>query len=110
MLPNRYNVYLHDTPQHELFEREQRTFSHGCIRVHEPLELATLILNDSARWSPASLQAAIASGVTRTINLEVPVPVLLLYWTASADLHGELHFYRDVYHRDEVLLGTLDQH
>jgi L,D-transpeptidase YcbB len=109
VMPNSYNVYLHDTPSHELFEREQRTFSHGCIRVHEPLRLAALILNEFARWSPESIQAAIETGATRAIRLATPVPVLVLYWTASTDLHGELHFYRDVYGRDAALLRALDR-
>jgi murein L,D-transpeptidase YcbB/YkuD len=109
MFPNAYNVYLHDTPARELFERERRTFSHGCIRVHDPVQLATLILDDSVRWNATSIQAAIDSGATRTITLQTPIPVLILYWTASADLHGELHFYRDVYKRDAALLRALDQ-
>jgi L,D-transpeptidase YcbB len=108
MFPNSYNVYLHDTPARELFERERRTFSHGCIRVHEPIQLATLILDDSVRWNAQSIQAAMESGETRTITLQKPIPVLILYWTASADLHGELHFYRDVYNRDAALLRALD--
>ncbi|HEX6133315.1 MAG TPA: L,D-transpeptidase family protein [Longimicrobiales bacterium] len=105
--PNRYNVYLHDTPARYLFEREQRTFSHGCIRVQDPLLLAELALKD-ARWSTASLRAAIETGATRTIPLNEPLQVLVLYWTASADRHGELHFYRDVYGRDAALLAALD--
>lgn len=109
MFPNPYNVYLHDTPARNLFDREQRTFSHGCIRVQDPLTLAELILDDPVRWNRSQLEAAIATGRTRTIPLENPLPVLVLYWTASADLHGELHFYRDVYRRDEALLRALDQ-
>jgi murein L,D-transpeptidase YcbB/YkuD len=106
-LPNRYNVYLHDTPSKELFERQERTFSHGCIRVQHVLRLAELVLDDAA-WGSDSLKAAIARGATVTIPLRRPLPVLLLYWTAAADLHGELHFYRDVYARDEPLLRALD--
>jgi murein L,D-transpeptidase YcbB/YkuD len=107
VLPNAYNVYLHDTPARALFASEQRTFSHGCIRVSNPLELAALVL-DSPRWSVEALRAAIAMGATRTIPLERPMPVLILYWTASADLHGELHFYTDVYGRDAALLRALN--
>ncbi|HSL71720.1 MAG TPA: L,D-transpeptidase family protein [Longimicrobiales bacterium] len=109
MFPNQYDVYLHDTPAPELFEREQRTFSHGCIRVRDPLRLAELVLNDSTRWNRSTLQSAIDTGERRTITLESPIPVLVLYWTASADLHGELHFYRDLYQRDPALLRALDQ-
>jgi L,D-transpeptidase YcbB len=107
IFPNPYNVYLHDTPSKGLFEREQRTFSHGCIRVQDPRRLAELVLNDPARWSRGALDSAIAGGRTRTITLETPLPVLVLYWTALADLHGELHFYRDVYGRDEAVLRAL---
>ncbi|MHB1168278.1 MAG: L,D-transpeptidase family protein, partial [Longimicrobiales bacterium] len=108
MFPNRYNVYLHDTPARELFGREQRTFSHGCIRVEDPLRLAELVLDDVA-WSRAAIEAAMADGRTRTIRLEKALPVLLLYWTASTDLHGELHYYRDVYERDAPLLRELNR-
>jgi murein L,D-transpeptidase YcbB/YkuD len=108
VFPNPYNVYLHDTPARQLFEQEQRTFSHGCIRVQNPLDLAVLVLDDPVSWSREALERAIALGTTRTIDLAEPLPVLVLYWTASADLHGELHFYRDVYGRDPAVLAALD--
>lgn len=108
MFPNAHSVYLHDTPTRALFERDTRTFSHGCIRVQDPLRLAELLLDDGEQWSRAGLEAAIATGETRTVSLDRPVPTLLLYWTASADLHGELHFYRDVYGRDDRLLRALN--
>ena len=107
VFPNRFNVYLHDTPQRHLFERDQRLFSHGCIRVQEPLRLAELVLDDP-EWTRPALESAIATGETRVIRLHRPIPVLVLYWTASADRHGELHFYRDVYGRDGALLAALD--
>lgn len=108
MFPNQYNVYLHDTPSRELFAREDRNFSSGCIRVEDPITLAELVLDDP-RWTRETLEAAIATGRTRTIPLEVPLPVLILYWTASADLHGEMHYYRDAYGRDAPLLRALDR-
>jgi L,D-transpeptidase YcbB len=109
VFPNPYNVYLHDTPSKSLFEREERTFSRGCIRVQDPLQLAELILDEPMRWSRAALLSAIATGRTHTIVLEQPLPVLVLYWTASADLHGGLHFYRDVYGRDAAVLSALQR-
>ena len=108
LFPNRYNVYLHDTPSRSLFDREQRVFSHGCIRVQDPIRLAELILNDSVRWSQAALRREIGKGALQRIPVSGQLPVLVLYWTASADLHGELHFYRDVYGRDSRLLHALD--
>ena len=107
VFPNAYHVYLHDTPVRQLFEQEQRTFSHGCIRVQDPVRLAELVLKDPT-WSHAALSEAIAAGPTRRIELAEPLPVLILYWTASADLNGELHFYRDVYRRDAALLEALE--
>jgi murein L,D-transpeptidase YcbB/YkuD len=109
VFPNPHNVYLHDTPQRDLFARERRLFSHGCIRVENPIELAALILNEPGRWSVAALESALAAdGETRVIPLRDPLPVLILYWTAAADADGELHFYRDVYQRDAALLAALD--
>jgi murein L,D-transpeptidase YcbB/YkuD len=109
VFPNEHNVYLHDTPSRSLFEREERLFSHGCIRVENPLRLAELVLGDPVLWSRARIEATIATGETRTIRLERPLPVLILYWTASTDLDGELHFYRDVYERDAELLAALNR-
>jgi murein L,D-transpeptidase YcbB/YkuD len=106
VLPNRYNVYLHDTPARSLFEKDTRTFSHGCIRVERPVQLAASIFED-ARWDQPSLEAEIRAGKTVRIPLSNPLPVLVLYWTASADLHGELHYYRDVYQRDASVLQAL---
>ncbi|HSJ24946.1 MAG TPA: L,D-transpeptidase family protein [Longimicrobiales bacterium] len=108
MFPNDHNVYLHDTPSRDLFERDQRLFSHGCIRLQDPIRLAELILADLGGWDRDALQQAIATGRNRTVHLARPLPVHVLYWTASADLHGELHFHRDVYDRDADLLTALD--
>ena len=107
--PNPYSVYLHDTPARTLFQREERLFSHGCIRVQDPLALAELLLDQPERWTRASLQAAIAAGSTAAIPMRRPVSILVQYWTASADEHGEIHFYRDVYGRDAAVLAALSQ-
>lgn len=108
MFPNRHNVYLHDTPARALFEQEDRLFSHGCIRISDPLRLAELLLAGTT-WDRPALEAAVSARGTRTIRLPRPVPVLIQYWTASTDLHRELHFYRDVYGRDAAVLRGLDR-
>lgn len=108
MLPNPYNVYLHDTPNQSLFALEQRLFSHGCIRVEDPVGLATEVLDQPATWSRQALEAAIADGETRTIPLERPLMVYVVYWTAEADPDGKLHFYPDLYERDPQVLTALD--
>ncbi len=108
MLPNEHSVYLHDTPTRGLFAREERLFSHGCIRVEDPVGLAEMVLGDTARWKRATLEAAIDSGATRTIRLARPVPVFVLYWTAATDPRGAVHFHSDVYGRDAGVLAKLD--
>jgi murein L,D-transpeptidase YcbB/YkuD len=107
--PNPYFVYLHDTPTRSLFDRSQRTFSSGCIRIERPLELVELLLADPARWDAAAIRAAVDAGTTRTVLLPRTVPVLLIYWTADADPDGHVVFKRDVYGRDARLLRALDR-
>ena len=107
LFPNPYNVYLHDTPGTQLFRQEERLFSHGCIRLEDPLDLAVLILGDSTEWSLETLQAALGTGETRTIQLPQPIPVFVLYWTAAVDGRGRPVFYDDVYGRDETILEAL---
>ncbi|MBS0376654.1 MAG: L,D-transpeptidase family protein [Proteobacteria bacterium] len=107
--PNPYLVYLHDTPSRSLFDRNDRTFSSGCIRVERPLELAERLLADPAHWDAAAIRAAVEAGTTRTVRLARPVPVLLIYWTAEVDpADGRVIFKRDVYRRDARLLRALD--
>lgn len=106
MFPNRFNVYLHDTPSKSLFNRDLRVFSHGCVRVQNPLELAELLLADQG-WSKARIDAQIAQGGQRIINLKTQVPVHVTYMTAWANKDGSIHFRRDVYKRDEQLARVL---
>jgi murein L,D-transpeptidase YcbB/YkuD len=108
MFPNEHNVYLHDTPTPELFGREERLFSHGCIRVEDPLGLAELVLGEPTTWNRATLREAIDSGAQRTIRLPTPIPVFVLYWTAAVDLQGTIHFSEDVYRRDAGILSALN--
>lgn len=108
LLPNRYIVYLHDTPDKGLFAASRRTFSSGCVRVQNPVALATLVLQDSVRWSREKILAAIKTGKTRTVPLPKRIPVYLLYLTATAE-GDELHFRDDVYNRDDKLLKALDR-
>jgi L,D-transpeptidase YcbB len=107
MFPNPYMVYLHDTPAKSLFEQDQRTFSSGCIRVQKAFDLAELVLNDP-QWNRESMDAVIATGETRTVNLKQPVPVLILYWTAQPRPDGQVAFRNDVYERDPETLAALN--
>jgi murein L,D-transpeptidase YcbB/YkuD len=108
MFPNPHFVYLHDTPSRNLFERDVRAFSSGCIRVERPLELAELLLNDPGTWSLEKIQRAIDTEKTQTVTLPTPVPVLLYYWTAQGQSDGNVHFKNDVYRRDPGVLKALD--
>ena len=107
MFPNEHAVYLHDTPSRALFDRAQRAFSSGCIRVEKPFELAEILLGD-AGWTQQRFQEVLDSGETRTVNLSKPMPVLLLYWTAEVGADGTVHFYEDVYERDAAVAAALD--
>src|SRR5262249_15608840 len=107
MFPNSHSVYLHDTPSKNLFDKSDRAFSSGCIRVENPLELAALLLDGQKGWDRAAIDAAIAAGTTRTVTLETRVPVLLLYWTAWVDTGGTLQIRRDLYGRDVKAAAAL---
>ena len=107
MFPNPHAVYLHDTPARALFEKQERAFSSGCIRLERPLELAELLLDD-AQWGAPAIRAAIETGITRTLPLKRQVPVMLLYFTAEADADGIARFRPDLYGRDARVLAALD--
>ena len=109
MLPNPYNVYLHSTPARQLFSRSRRAFSHGCIRVSDPVALATLVLGNAAgHWTPQAIEAAMNGPDDVHVRLAKPVRVLILYGTALATEDGPVLFFDDLYGHDrrlEKLLG-----
>ena len=100
MFPNPYLVYLHDTPSQALFDRADRAFSSGCVRVERALELAQHVLNDAQRWNQDAITRVIASGKLQNVTLKSKMPVLLAYWTAWVDQRGLINFRRDVYGQD----------
>ena len=108
MFPNKYSVYLHDTPTKALFDKDERTFSSGCIRVEKAFELAELVLNDPGQWNQQTMAEVVATKKMRTVNLGRPVPVLILYWTAQPRPDGHVTFRNDVYGRDPPTLAALD--
>ncbi len=107
MFPNPYNVYLHDTPSRELFSRNQRTFSSGCIRISNPVELAEYLLKFDPKWTRETIRTASTSGKQRVVNLPRTVPVYLLYWTAWVDEDGLANFRNDIYQRDKSMIRAL---
>lgn len=108
MFPNRFSVYLHDTPTRHLFERPQRLYSSGCVRVDRPLELAERVLNEPARWDQERLKGVIDAKRTRWVHLKEPLAIILAYWTADAEENGAVRFRQDVYERDAQLLAALE--
>jgi L,D-transpeptidase YcbB len=107
-MPNRYDVYLHDTPAKSLFDQPFRAFSHGCIRLERPLDLALYLLRDQPRWTTAAIENDIATGTERAIRLTTPQPVYVLYWTAWVGDDGHMEFHRDHYQRDAAIAAALD--
>ncbi|MGA7540561.1 MAG: L,D-transpeptidase family protein [Steroidobacteraceae bacterium] len=108
-LPNRYDVYLHSTPAQQLFARQRRAFSHGCIRVSDPVALAALVLRATpGDWTPARIKAAMNGTQTFRVRLSRPIKVIILYGTVLAKEDGEVLFFHDLYGQDrrlERLLG-----
>jgi murein L,D-transpeptidase YcbB/YkuD len=108
MFPNEYNVYLHSTPSQALFSKSRRDFSHGCIRVEKPAELAAWVLRNDPDWTLERVQAAMQTGPDDvTVKLARSVPVFIVYATALAYENGEVHFYDDIYGHDTSLAQAL---
>lgn len=109
-MPNPMNIYLHSTPARELFDRNRRDLSHGCIRVEKPAELAHFVLGDQPEWTIDKVEAAMEPAPTRRVQLTAPVPVVLFYATAMVDRDGQVVFARDIYQRDPALEAALQAH
>ena len=107
IFPNPHFVFLHDTPHRELFDRSARDFSSGCVRVERPFELAKQLLGQPQKWNDDTIAELLETRQMRTVHLEKPIPVFILYWTAMADRDGTVRFYPDVYGRDKTLLAAL---
>ncbi len=108
LFPNPYSIYLHDTPSKGSFESEKRTFSHGCIRLENPLELAEILLTGQDGWNAAKIQEALATEKTTNVELEKRLPVVIVYWTVTVGASGEIRYARDIYGLDPRVLAALD--
>lgn len=108
IFPNDANIYLHSTPAKSLFERSRRDFSHGCVRVADPVALAAWLLKDEPQWTRERIVAAMDESHSLHVNLKQPVPVLLYYVTAMVSPDdGRLHFAADIYGNDAKLARAL---
>ncbi len=109
IFPNNNNIYLHDTPSKSLFLRESRAFSHGCIRVARPKDLAAAILASDSNWTSEKIEEAMNSGTEKWYPLKKEIPVYIGYFTAWMDRDGTINFYKDVYSRDAQLESLLKE-
>jgi murein L,D-transpeptidase YcbB/YkuD len=109
MFPNAFNVYLHDTPDRQLFDKDLRAFSSGCIRLQKPLELALWVLSGQPGWNLQKIDAILASEETRTVHVSPSVPVHIEYWTAWVSEDGNAHFRSDIYGRDDSVARVLQK-
>jgi len=107
LFPNKYSIYLHDTPSKSLFESNKRTYSSGCIRIERPLDLAEILLSGQDGWNRAKMEEVIAEGKTTNVDLEHRIPVVIVYWTVSVGASGEVRTTRDPYDLDPPLLQAL---
>jgi murein L,D-transpeptidase YcbB/YkuD len=107
MFPNKYNIYLHDTPAKDLFSRDRRAFSHGCIRLNDPFDFAYALLARQSDDPEGLFKRYLNSGSETRVNLEQPVPVHLVYRTAYTKPDGGMEYRNDVYGRDARILEAL---
>jgi murein L,D-transpeptidase YcbB/YkuD len=109
MFPNKYAVYLHDTPSKTLFSRTSRAFSHGCVRVRDPMHFASLLLADESGWNRERIDQVVDSGERTVVRFGKPVDIMLMYWTTGPDLVSGIKFHPDIYSRDPRSLELLKE-
>ena len=108
IFPNSYNIYMHDTPDQVFFSKTRRDFSHGCIRLEKPADLAVWVLRgNTGSWDMARVRAAMNGDAPQQVNLARPIPVLILYATVIVTEDGVVHFYDDIYGHDAELEKAL---
>ena len=108
IFPNNDHIYMHHTPAVQLFHRSRRDFSHGCIRLEEPVSLAKFVLADDSAWTESRIRAAMDNGKSSTIRLKQPIPVVIAYSTVMVK-NGKVFFYSDIYGHDKLLDIALNQ-
>lgn len=111
MFPNQYDIYLHSTPAVSLFERTRRDFSHGCIRVQKPVDLAVWVLqNQGGEWDTEKVEAAMNSGPdNKTVSLKTPLPIVIFYLTATVGEDGQVNFFDDIYGYDAEMQKVFEK-
>jgi murein L,D-transpeptidase YcbB/YkuD len=111
IFPNNDNIYMHHTPSVGLFQRDRRDFSHGCIRVEDPVGLAQFVLQDEPEWTTEKIREAMDNGTSKTIRIKHPLMVVIAYGTAIVKQRGgTIYFYADIYGHDRQLELALKRH
>ncbi len=103
LFPNSYDIYFHDSPAKSLFNKDKRSYSHGCIRLKEPAKFAQYLLEDTVKWSAEKIDSAMKSGKENFVKVKHPLPILITYFTAWVNDADSLNFREDVYGHDEVM-------
>jgi len=107
LFPNSFNIYFHDTPAKSLFEKDKRAYSHGCIRLKEPVKLAEYVLRNQPEWTPEKIDEAMNRDEQKFVKVKDPIPVVITYYTAWVDDNGQLNFRDDIYGHDSRLAGKM---
>jgi murein L,D-transpeptidase YcbB/YkuD len=108
-MPNKYNIYLHDTNEPDYFTRHQRAQSSGCVRLKEPEKMAQFVMQNEAGWNAERMKTLLADGKTRDIKITAPIPVYLLYYTVWVDDEGNIVYGNDIYDWDRPLINAIFQ-
>jgi murein L,D-transpeptidase YcbB/YkuD len=109
IFPNNYDVYMHDSPEHELFAKSRRDFSHGCVRLERPADMAVWVLRNNPGWDLERVRATMNGEATLQVNLAHPIPVLIVYGTAIVPEDGQVYFFDDIYGYDADLEKVLEK-
>jgi murein L,D-transpeptidase YcbB/YkuD len=107
LFPNSFNIYFHDTPSKSLFDKDKRAYSHGCIRLQEPVKLAEYVLRNQPEWTPEKIAAAMSTDEQKFVKVKDPIPVVITYYTAWVDENGQINFRDDIYGHDARLAGKM---
>jgi L,D-transpeptidase YcbB len=109
LFPNTYNIYFHDTPEKELFKRTKRAYSHGCIRLSDPMKMAGYVLGEGTEWTPERVDSLVNTQTEKYVKVPTPVPVMITYNTCWVNYDGQVEFREDIYEHDKKMSGKLFQ-
>lgn len=107
LFPNSYDIYFHDTPAKSLFKKDKRAFSHGCIRLSDPVKMANYLLKDQPEWTDQRIAEELSRDEEKFVRVKNPVPVLITYYTAWVDQKGQLNFREDIYDHDREVMDKM---